>query len=110
MHFDTGAIQRNGFDLDANDLLLLQLFKDPVEYAALGPAIHSGVNGVPVAEAFRQASPLAAMLGHIKNGIENLQVAEADIATLAGQAGFDLFVLGSGQFHGRIISNSVNGP
>lgn len=108
MYFDAGTIQRNGFDLDADDLLLLQLPEDPVKYAALGPSVHAGVDGVPVTKPFRQTSPFAAMFCHIKNGVEYLEVGKADIPTLAWQAGFDLFVLGCGQFHGRIISNSVN--
>ncbi len=47
---------------------------------------------MPVAEAFGQPSPLAAMLGNVKNGIENLQVGMADVATLTRQAVFDLLV------------------
>lgn len=47
------------------------------------------------------------MLGRIGNGIENLEVGQADIATLARQTGFDLFVLGCGQFHDCILLYSV---
>lgn len=80
MHFDAGTVQRNGSDLDADDLLLLQLLEDPVEHAALGPAVHACVDGVPVAESFGQATPLAAMFGHIENGVEHLEVGQAGVA------------------------------
>jgi len=52
MHFDTGAIHRNGFNFDANDLLPLQLLKDFLQHTTLRPSIHPGIDGVPVTEAF----------------------------------------------------------
>ncbi len=53
MNFDDGAVQRNGLDLDTNDLFLLQLRKKPIQDAGLGPAAHAGVDGMPVAEPLR---------------------------------------------------------
>lgn len=38
---------------------------------------------MPVAEEAGESAPLATVLGNVKNGIENLQVRKADIATLA---------------------------
>ena len=37
---------------------------------------------MPVAEARRQPTPLAALLSDVQNGIENLQVGQTDVATL----------------------------
>ena len=70
----------------------------------LGPAIHAGVDVVPVAKPLRKTSPLAAMFGHIKNGIEDLQIGEADVATLHRQTVFDNRELGGCDFHDRSIS------
>jgi hypothetical protein len=50
MNFDNRTVQSHGLDPDAHDLLLLQLREDPIENAALGPTIHSGVDRVPVSE------------------------------------------------------------
>ena len=110
MNLDSGAVEREGLDLDANDLLLLERFEDAVKDAAFGPSVHSCIDGMPVAESFGQSAPLAAMLGHIQNGVENLKVGEADIAALTRQAVRNLVVLGFGDFHHRIISDSVNRP
>ena len=52
MHLDDSAVQGNRLDLDAHDLSMLQLFKNPIQYATLGPAIHARVDRVPIAEAF----------------------------------------------------------
>src|SRR3954462_3111430 len=55
-----------------HDLLLLQLCEHAIENAALGPPIHPRVNGVPISETLGQSAPFAAMLGDVKDGIENL--------------------------------------
>lgn len=110
MDFDTGTVQRNSFYTDTNDLLVLKLPKYMAQDAALCPAIHAGIDGMPVAEAFRQSSPFASMLGNIKNGIENLKIGMINIAALARHAVFDLLILSFGDFHHHIISNSVNRP
>ena len=92
MDFDASIVQRNSFNTDTDDLLMLELPKNMAQDTTLCPAIHAGIDGMPVAEAFGQPSPLAAMLGNVKNGIENLQVGMADVATLTRQAVFDLLV------------------
>lgn len=101
MHLDAGGIERNGFNLDPHDLRLLQLGKHPVQDAGLGPTVHSRVNGVPVAKSLGKASPFAAVLGHVKNGVEHLQVGHADIAALYWQAVLDLGELCVGDLHGQ---------
>ena len=94
MHLHTGTVQRYSLNLDLHDLRLLQLFEGSIKHTRLCPSTHTGVNRVPVAKSLGQASPLAAMLSHIEDGIEHLQVGEADVAALLWQAVFDLRELG----------------
>ncbi len=103
MDFHNGAVSGHGLDLDAYELSMLQPLEQSIQHAALGPAIHSRVDRVPVAKALWQAAPLAAMLGHIQDGIENLQVRKAYIASLPRQTALDLLILGFGDFHTRSI-------
>ena len=102
MHFDHGAVQRHRLDLDTHDLSMLQLFKQSIQYTALGPAIHASVDRVPIAEPLGQTAPLATMLGHVQDGIENVQIRLADIAPLPGQTVLDLLVLRFGDFHAEV--------
>lgn len=53
MHFDQGAVQRNGLDLDADDLLALQVFEKSAQNPRLAPAVHARIDGVPVAKSPR---------------------------------------------------------
>ena len=69
MDFDGGRIQTHGLDGDAHDLLALQLLADVIQHAVLGPAIHAGVDGMPLSEAFGQSAPLAAVLGDIEQRV-----------------------------------------
>jgi hypothetical protein len=56
---------------------------------------------VPIAEALGHSAPLAAMLGHLQDRVQNLQVGQTDIASLARKAILDLLVPRSGDFHTR---------
>jgi len=71
MHVDGRTVQRPGFDLEADDLLMLQLRENPIQHAAFRPAIHTGVDRVPVAEPFGQAAPLASLLGHVQDRVQH---------------------------------------
>jgi hypothetical protein len=71
MHFDRGAIQAHMLAADRQNLLLLQPGEDPVQYPRFTPAIHPGVDRMPVAKLFWQAAPFATMLYHIKQDIES---------------------------------------
>ena len=73
---------RHGFELDTHDLLELQVFARPTQNPIIGPAVHSRVNVVPIAESLRQSSPFAALFGDIQNGIEHLPVLNVHTATL----------------------------
>src|SRR5512134_323458 len=103
MDLDEGTVEGDGLDLDAHDLLLLQLRKYAVEHSALGPAVHAGIDRVPVPESLGQATPLAPLLGNVEDRVENLQIRQADIAALARQTVGDALVLGFGDFHTRIV-------
>jgi hypothetical protein len=63
MNHYAGAVERNGLYSDTDDLLMLKLLKHTAQNTALCPAVHAGLEGMPVAKAFGQAAPLAAMLG-----------------------------------------------
>ena len=104
MNLDTGAVQRDGFDLDPHHLRLLQFLEDSVHDARLRPAIHPGVDGVPIAEPFGQPTPFAAVLCDIQDRIQHVQIGKADIASLRGQAVLDLSELRQRDLHAWIFS------
>jgi len=114
MDFDGGGIQAHGLDADAHDLLALQLLEDLIQHPVLGPAIHAGVDGVPISEAFGQSAPLAAVLGDIEQCIQQLQVVQLHIAPLPGKAGGNTLVLRFGDLHApqhiMKLQISVNTP
>ena len=93
MDLDRGRIEREGFNLDAHDLLALQLLEDAVKYAILGPAIHARINAMPVAKSRRKTAPFTAVLGNIQNRVEHFEVLQLYISALNRQAVLDLFVL-----------------
>jgi len=96
MDFDRGAVQANPFDPDRQNLLRLQPGKHPVQHPCLAPAVHARVDGVPIAKLFWQATPFTTMLDHIQQGVEQLQIAQAHIATLPWQAVGDALILTPG--------------
>ena len=104
MDLDDRAVQRRHIELHAHELFPLQLLEDPIQHPVLRPAVHAGVDGVPIAEAGRQPPPLAAMFGYVKDGVEHLQVRQADVAALHRKARRDEFVLGFSEFHPRIVA------
>jgi hypothetical protein len=99
MHLDRGRVQRHGFELDADDLLDLQLLEHPVQNPSLRPAAHPHINGMPAAEPLRKTPPFTALLGHIKHCVEHLEVAQAHVPTLHGQRFLDPFILRFCHFH-----------
>lgn len=99
LNLDYGAVQRHCLDAYTHELRALQLLEHPVQHTALAPAVHAGVERMPITKALRQAAPLAAMLGHVQNGIEYGEVVQADIAPLHRQAMSNLIELGLGNFH-----------
>ena len=101
MDLDARGVERDRFDLDAHDLRSLQLLEHAIKYPGLCPAVHARVDGVPVAKPLGQSAPLAAMLGHIEDRIDHLQIAQADVATLLGQAMLNGGELCGRDLHGR---------
>jgi len=71
MHLDRGTVQPYGFDLDADNLRLLQLCEYPIQHTALRPAIHAGVDGVPVAKPPRQTAPFTTLLGNVQDCVQH---------------------------------------
>ena len=99
MHLDDGAVQGNGLDLDPDDLFLLQFCEEPIQHPGFGPAIHTGIDGMPVAKPFRQSPPLASMLGYEQNCVEYLKIGVIYIAPLSREASLDTTVLCFGDLH-----------
>jgi len=99
MYLDRGRVQTEGFDLDTHDLFKLQLLKNTVKSATLGPTIHANVDGMPVAEPLGKSAPLAALLCNIQDRVEYLKITQTHIAALNRQTRLDLFVLLSSDLH-----------
>jgi hypothetical protein len=99
MNLDRGRVQGYSFELNADDLLDLQLLEHTVENASLGPTAHPHVNSVPAAKTLRKSSLLAALLSHIQHCIEHLKVAQPHVPTLHRQCILDPFILRFCQFH-----------
>jgi len=104
MDLDEGTVQRHGLDLHTDDLSLLQLGKDAIQYAALRPAVHARIDRVPVPELFGEATPFAALLGDVQDRVQDLQIVERDVAALGRQASLDVTILSLGEFHVRSIA------
>ena len=104
MDLDCRTVQGHRFDLDADDLIVLQLCEYPIQHAALGPAIHARVDRVPVAEALGQAAPFAALLRDLQDRVQHPQIGQAHVAALSRQTVLDQAVLRVGDFHSRSIS------
>ncbi len=104
MHLDDGAVQRDRLQLDTHYLFSLKVFEHPVQNPLLRPAVHAGIDRVPVAEPGRQPAPLAAVLGHIQDRVQNLEVRDADVAALHRQVRSYAFVLRFCDFHAESVA------
>ena len=103
MHLDEGTVERQRFDLDPDDLLVLQGRKDTIQHTCLGPAIHARLDRMPVTEAPGQPAPFAAVFGHIQDRVKHFEIGEAHIAPLTRKASLDPTILGLCDFHGPNI-------
>lgn len=112
MHLDRCAIQGNRVDFDPDDLSMLQ-------HTIKHPASTSDSSGYRISvcrmlKAFWKTAPFAALLGNVKDGVQDLEVCEADIAALTRQTVFNQAILPSGSLlHTVSISYSaasVNRP
>ena len=109
MHLDAGAIQRHHVDLEMGQLLTLQLGKHLVQDTRFAPAAHAGVDGVPFAETLGKTPPFAAMFCDIQDGVDNLEVSHADVASLSWQAMFNAGKLLRRKFHPDMIADQMSG-
>jgi hypothetical protein len=107
---DDRAIQAHRLDPNADELLLLQLLKEPIEHTGFGPTIHASVDRMPVAEALRQSAPFAAVLRHVKDRVDDSDALVRDVAALSRQKRFDASELFCRDFHAASISINVNRP
>lgn len=116
MDLDDSAVKRKNLDFDGNEPLALKPLKNFGEGAIFTPPIHSGINGMPVAEFFWKTPPLAAIFRDVEDSIENLEITQRNISSLSGEAIGNAFILFFGYVHGASIphehhsSNSVNRP
>ena len=99
MHLDNGTVHRHRFDLDSDDLLLLQDRKDPIQHTCLGPAIHPRIDRMPVTEVLGQPAPFAAVFGHIQDRVKHLKIGDAHVAALTRKATLDTTILGLCDVH-----------
>jgi hypothetical protein len=99
MHSDDRAIETDSFDLDAHELLILQLLEQAIQHANLRPAIHAGLDPVPVPETLGQGPPLAAVLRDVQDRVDHLEVAERNVAALYRQKRPDPTELRCSHFH-----------
>lgn len=58
MHVYARAVQRHRLQLDAHDLLALQVLEYTIQHPALRPAVHARVEGVPGAKPLQQTGNL----------------------------------------------------
>ena len=73
--------------------------KDTIQHTCLGPAIHSGVDRMPVTETQRQPPPFAAVFGHIQDRVKHFEIGDAHIAALMRKASLYPTILGLCDFH-----------
>ena len=93
MDLDDGAVDRHGFNFYPDNLLLLKRRENPIQHTGLGPAIHSGVDCMPVSEVFRQSSPFTTVFSHIQYGVKHLKIGDAHIAALTWKTSLDPSIL-----------------
>ena len=117
MHFNRGAIQAHMLAADGQNLLLLQPREDTIQHPRFTPTIHPRVDRMPVAKLFGQSPPFAAVLNHIKQRIEQLQIGHAHVAALPRQAIGDPLILTLSKPHThhlalnyRIVQVVLTGP
>lgn len=89
----TKAVQADKFDLDPKDPLFLKGRKDFCQNPMPSPPAHPGVDRMPTTKVLGKSPLLTAVLGYVQDGVENLEVGKANLATLSREAVFDLVVL-----------------
>ena len=85
MDFDYCAIQRYVIHFQLYQFVLLEGEENPIQDAIFGPTIGPRINAVPIAEFYRQTSPLTAVLSDIQNRVEHFQIRENNVTPLYRQ-------------------------
>ncbi len=99
---DRRAIQAHVFDVDEVKICSsCNRAKTRSKTPALLQRFTPRVNSMPIAQMLGQTSPFATMLNHIQQGIDQLQIGHAHIATLARQTTSDALELTLSEFHAR---------
>lgn len=70
--------------------------------AVLRPAVHAGVDRMPVTEPLGQATPLAILFGYVQDCVQNLQIGQAHIDVLHRLARLDHSILRFGNPHVQV--------
>ena len=99
MDLDDCTVEADRLDLDTDELLLLQFLEQPIQHTGFCPAIHACVDRMPIAKAFRQAAPLATILCDVQDRVDDLEIAERDVAALYRQERLNPTELRCGDFH-----------
>jgi hypothetical protein len=82
MELDGGAVQREDFDSDGDDLLLLQREEDTPQNAVLRPAVDPFVKAVPIAVARGQPPPFAPVFNGVQETLEKRKVVDHHVSAL----------------------------
>lgn len=116
MNLDDNAVERKNLAFDNNEPFALKPLKNFGEGAIFTPPIHSGINGVPVAEFFWGSPPVAAILRDVGDSIEKREIMQREVSPSVRKAIGNAFILFFGYGHGVNMthdhnsSNSVNRP
>jgi hypothetical protein len=99
MDLDDGAVEGQRLHAYADDLFFLQRGEHSIQHASLRPTVHARVNGMPATESLWKATPLTAMLGHVQDRVQHVQVRDCDVPPLLRKAAFDASILLFGDYH-----------
>jgi len=108
MHLHRSAIQRAHFDLELNQLLLLQNFKDSRQHPGACPAPQTSINRVPVPILLGQLAPLRSILRDVEHRVQGLEIAVLQAAAVLRKTMLYPFVVLLTQLHLSRLTFSVH--
>jgi hypothetical protein len=103
MRLDRRAIEAQSLKPYLYYPFALQRFEEPLKRSVLAPAAHSHVNRMPIPERFGQSSPFASVFGHVRDSVDELQIADADVASPARKTRRDALELLRSDYNGTIL-------
>ena len=104
MNFDDRAVEREVPATDMKNIIMLQSLEDSVKHTVFAPAVHAGVDAVPIAEAAWKPSPFAPMFEDIQHRVQHREVVNCDIASLTGKTVSYFFIPLLCYFHTATIT------